>query len=153
MRASVWLLWGRRTARENRSGGRGLCKRGAFVIFSGQQNCVGVASADAHIVTIKRGLEGVIRAEQDVWNSCGGETDSGGNAAETDVASIGERRGFAICADPDDASEVAGAVREISRGAGKLQRMGEAARAAASDYDRVNELRKFVRIIEEARQA
>jgi hypothetical protein len=31
--------------------------------------------------------------------------------------------------------------------------MGEAARAAANDYDRVTELRKFVRIIEEARPA
>jgi colanic acid biosynthesis glycosyl transferase WcaI len=72
---------------------------------------------------------------------------------ETDVASIGERRGFAICADPDDASEVAGAVRKISRDTEKLQGMGEAARAAASDYDRVNELRKFIQVIEEARPA
>jgi hypothetical protein len=32
----------------------------------------------------------------------------------------------------------------------KLQSMGEAARAAAGGYDRVKELEKFVKIIEEA---
>ena len=112
-----------------------------------------LASADAHIITIKRGLEGVIVPSKMYGILAAGKPILAVAPRETDVASIGERRGFAICADPDDASEVAGAVREISRGAGKLQRMGEAARAAASDYDRVNELRKFVRIIEEARPA
>jgi hypothetical protein len=34
-----------------------------------------------------------------------------------------------------------------------LRKMGQAARVAANDYDRVNELRKFVRIVEEARPA
>jgi glycosyltransferase involved in cell wall biosynthesis len=112
-----------------------------------------LASADAHIVTIKRGLEGVIVPSKMYGILAAGKPILAVAPRETDVAAIGERRGFAICADPDDASEVAGAVREISRDAEKLQRMGEAARAAASDYDRVNELRKFVRIIEEARPA
>lgn len=112
-----------------------------------------LASADAHIVTVKRGLEGVIVPSKMYGILAAGKPILAVAPRETDVASIGERRGFAICADPDDASEVAGAVREISRDAEKLQRMGEAARAAASDYDRVNELRKFVQIIEEARPA
>jgi len=60
---------------------------------------------------------------------------------------------FAIWADPDDPSHVARSVRQIFRDAEQLRRMGEAARAAARDYDRVNELREFVRIIEEARPA
>ena len=112
-----------------------------------------LASADAHIITIKRGLEGVIVPSKMYGILAAGKPILAVAPRETDVAAIGERRGFAICADPDDASEVAGAVREISRDMEKLQRMGEAARVAASDYDRVNELRKFVRIIEEARPA
>jgi glycosyltransferase involved in cell wall biosynthesis len=112
-----------------------------------------LASADAHVVTIKRGLEGVIVPSKMYGILTAGKPILAVTPRETDVASIGERRGFAICADPDDASEVAAAVREISRSAEKLRAMGAAARAAASDYDRVNELRKFVRIIEEARPA
>jgi len=112
-----------------------------------------LASADAHIVTIKRGLEGVIVPSKMYGILVAGKPILAMAPRETDVAAIGERRGFAIWADPDDASQVAGAVREISRSPEKLRRMGEAARAAASDYDRVNELREFVRIIEEAHPA
>jgi colanic acid biosynthesis glycosyl transferase WcaI len=110
-----------------------------------------LASADAHIVTIKRGLEGVIVPSKMYGILAAGKPILAVAPRETDVAAIGERRGFAICADPDDASEVAGAVREISRSAEKVRRMGEAARAAASDYDRVHELQKFLAIVEEAR--
>ena len=112
-----------------------------------------LASADAHIVTIKRGLEGVIVPSKMYGILAAGKPILAVAPRETDVAKIGEARGFAICADPDDPSHVAHSVRQIFRDAQRLRRMGEAARAAASDYDRVNELRKFVRIIEEARPA
>jgi colanic acid biosynthesis glycosyl transferase WcaI len=112
-----------------------------------------LAAADAHLVTIKRGLEGVIVPSKMYGILAAGKPILAVAPRETDVAAIGERRGFAIWADPDDASQVADAVREISQSAEKLRKMGEAARAAASDYDRVNELRKFVGIIEEARLA
>jgi hypothetical protein len=72
---------------------------------------------------------------------------------ETDVVAIGEKRGFAVWGDPDDPEQVACAVRKISCDADEIRRMGEAARAAANEYDRVNELSKFVRIFEEARPA
>ena len=72
-------------------------------------------------------------------------------ARETDVAKIGEDRGFAVSADPEDALQVAYEVRRMFQSAETLRRMGAAARAEAHDYDRVSELRKFVRIIEEAR--
>ena len=112
-----------------------------------------LASADAHIVTIKRGLEGVIVPSKMYGILAAGKPILAVAPQETDVVAIGVRREFAIWADPDDASQVAGAVREISRSPEKLRRMGEAARDAASDYDRVNELREFVRIIEEAHPA
>jgi glycosyltransferase involved in cell wall biosynthesis len=112
-----------------------------------------LASADLHVVTIKRGLEGVIVPSKMYGILAAGKPILAVAPRETDVAAIGERRGFATWADPDDPSHVAHSVRQIFRDAEKLRRMGEAARAAASDYVRVNELRKFVRIIEEARSA
>jgi hypothetical protein len=45
--------------------------------------------------------------------------------------------------------KVVEAVRALASDPKKLKTMGEAARAAAPDYDRVNELRKFAEIIEQ----
>ena len=112
-----------------------------------------LAAADAHVVTIKRGLEGVIVPSKMYGILAAGKPILAVAPPETDVASIGGRRGFAVSADPNDASQVACAVRQIFRNAETLRTMGEAARAAASDYDRLNELRKFTQIIEEARLA
>jgi glycosyltransferase involved in cell wall biosynthesis len=112
-----------------------------------------LAAADAHIVTIKRGLEGVIVPSKMYGILAAGKPIVAVAPRDTDVAAIGERRGFAIWADSENASQVADAVRQISASPETLRRMGEAALAAANDYDRVSELRKFVRIIEEARLA
>ncbi len=112
-----------------------------------------LAAADAHVVTIKRGLEGVIVPSKMYGILAAGKPILAIAPPETDVASIGSRRGFAVSADPDDASHVVRAVRQIFRNAETLRTMGEAARAAASDYDRLNELRKFTQIIEQARPA
>jgi colanic acid biosynthesis glycosyl transferase WcaI len=112
-----------------------------------------LAAADAHVVTIKRGLEGVIVPSKMYGILAAGKPILAVAPRESDVAKIGEARGFAISADPDDACEVADAVRQIFRDTERLRKMGEAARVAANDYDKVDELRKFVRIVEEARSA
>jgi colanic acid biosynthesis glycosyl transferase WcaI len=112
-----------------------------------------LAAPHLHVVTIKRGLEGVIVPSKIYGILAAGKPILAVASQETDVANIGEARGFAISADPDDASHVASAVRQIFRDPGLLRKMGEAARVAANDYDRVNELLKFVSIIEEARPA
>ena len=130
------------------------CRNVRFLPFFPASKIASVLAApDAHIVTVGRGLEGVIVPSKMYGILAAGKPIVAVASRETDVAAIGEKRGFAICADPDDALQVADAVRQIFRSAEKLRRMGEAARAAANDYDRVNELRKFVRIIEEARLA
>ena len=112
-----------------------------------------LAAPDAHIVTIKRGLEGVIVPSKMYGILAAGKPIVAVAPRETDVAAIGEKRGFAIWGDPDDAEQVACVIRQISRDSNQIRHMGEAGRAAANEYDRVNELRKFVRIIEEARPA
>lgn len=112
-----------------------------------------LAAPDAHVVTIKRGLEGVIAPSKMYGILAAGKPIFAVAPRATDVVKVGEERGFAISADPDDASHVAYAIRQMFRDAATLRKMGEAAQVAANDYDRVNELRKFVRIIEEVRPA
>ena len=112
-----------------------------------------LAAPDAHVVTIKRGLEGVIVPSKMYGILVAGKPIVAVAPEATDVAKIGEERGFAVSADPDNATCVADVIRQVSGNAETLRRMGEAARAAAPDYDRTNELRKFVQIIEEARSA
>ena len=51
--------------------------------------------------------------------------------------------------DPDKPEEVAAGVRDLVFNANKLKKMGEAARVAAPDYDKVKELQKFVDLLSE----
>ena len=103
--------------------------------------------------TIKRGLEGVIVPSKMYGILAAGKPILAVAPEETDVVKLGDASGFAISADPVDASNVADAVRRMVRDPELVREMGEAARVAANDYDRVNELRKFVQLIEEARSA
>ena len=112
-----------------------------------------LAAPDAHIVTVKRGLEGVIVPSKMYGILAAGKPIIAVATRETDVARIGEERGFAISVDPDDASLAADKVRQLLQNPETVRRMCEAARVAANDFDRVSELRKFTRVIEEARSA
>jgi glycosyltransferase involved in cell wall biosynthesis len=70
---------------------------------------------------------------------------------ECDVVSIGERSGFSISADPDDPAEFAASVRQLIKDPDRLRKMGELARRAAPEYERGEQLKKFVSILERAR--
>ncbi len=108
-----------------------------------------LAAADAHIITVKRGLEGVVVPSKMYGILAAGKPIVAVAPRETDAVSLGVQRGFAVAADPDRPAEVVNAVRALACDPNKLKTMGEAARAAASDYDRVGELQKFVKIIDE----
>jgi colanic acid biosynthesis glycosyl transferase WcaI len=109
-----------------------------------------LAAPDAHIVTVKRGLEGVVMPSKMYGILAAGKPIVAVAPAETDAVSLGAKSGFAISADPDRPEQLADAIRLLAADRAKLQRMGQAARDAAQGYDRVKELQKFVRIIEEA---
>ena len=112
-----------------------------------------LAAPEIHVVTVKRGLEGVIVPSKMYGILAAGKPILAVAPRGTDVAAMGEKRGFAIWGDPDDPVQVANAVRQTLRDANQLRNMEQAAQAAANEYDRVKELRKFLRIIEEARPA
>src|SRR5713101_2004057 len=107
-----------------------------------------LAAADAHVITVKRGLEGVVVPSKMYGILAAGKPIVAVAPKETDAVSLGIQLGFAVAADPDRPAEVVNAVRALASNPNKLRAMGEAARAAAPDYDRVRELQKFVEIID-----
>jgi colanic acid biosynthesis glycosyl transferase WcaI len=108
-----------------------------------------LAAADAHVITVKRGLEGVVVPSKMYGILAAGKPIVAVAPAETDAVSIGVRRGFTVSADPDNPAELVAAVRALACDPKKINAMGRAARAAAPDYDRVKELRKFTEIFED----
>jgi colanic acid biosynthesis glycosyl transferase WcaI len=109
-----------------------------------------LAAADAHMITVKRGLEGVVVPSKMYGILAAGKPVVAVAPRECDVVSIGERKGFAVGADPDDATAFVAAVRRMSHDQGAARAMGQAALAAAPEYERRNELARLVRILEEA---
>jgi glycosyltransferase involved in cell wall biosynthesis len=107
-----------------------------------------LAAADAHVITVKRGLEGVVVPSKMYGILAAGKPIVAVAPAETDAASIGVRRGFAVSADPDNSAELVEAVRALAHDPQKINAMSRAARAAAPDYDRVKELQKFAEVFE-----
>ena len=112
-----------------------------------------LAAADAHVVTVKRGLEGVVVPSKLYGILAAGKPILAVAPEETDAASLGAKFGFAVSADPDRPEEVVAAIRSLVGDQAKVQNMARAARAVAPDYDRVKELQKFVKIIEGAVKA
>ena len=106
------------------------------------------AAADAHVITVKRGLEGVVVPSKMYGILAAGKPIVAVAPEETDVVTLGLRRGFAVFSDPDKPADLVSAVRALLGDAQKLKSMGEAARAAAPGYDRVKELQKFAEVFD-----
>lgn len=107
-----------------------------------------LASADAHIVTIKRGLEGVVVPSKMYGILAAGKPIVAVAPKETDVVSLGEEQGFAVAADPDRPAELVYVIRSLMADAKKLRAMGEAALKAAPSYERSAELQKYLRVFD-----
>jgi colanic acid biosynthesis glycosyl transferase WcaI len=112
-----------------------------------------LAAGDIHIVTVKRGLEGVVVPSKMYGILAAGRPIVAVAPAESDAATLALRQGFGVAADPDKPEELVAALRALMNEPERISALGAAARAASFDYDRVNELRKFVEIIEEAARA
>jgi colanic acid biosynthesis glycosyl transferase WcaI len=107
-----------------------------------------LAAADAHIVTVKRGLEGVVVPSKMYGILAAGKPIVAVAPKETDVVSLGEKQGFAVAADPDKPAELVSVIRTLMADVTKLRAMGEAARSAAPCYDRAAELQKYLEFFE-----
>jgi colanic acid biosynthesis glycosyl transferase WcaI len=106
-----------------------------------------LAAADLHVVTVKRGLEGVVVPSKMYGILVAGKPILAVAPVETDVATLGARQGFAVSCSPDRPAELVAAVRKLAGDPERLRAMGHAARMAAADYDRVAEAQKFEQIL------
>ncbi len=120
-----------------------------FLPFFPSRDIPGVLAApDVHIVTIKRGLEGVVVPSKMFGIIAAGKPLVAVAARETDVAALGVRHGFAICADPANPDELASSIRSLAADPGALAAMGQAALKAAAQYSRASELNTLAGIVE-----
>jgi colanic acid biosynthesis glycosyl transferase WcaI len=100
-------------------------------------------AGDVHIVTIRRGLEGVVVPSKLYSILAAGRPVLAVAAPESDAARIVRESGCGLAAD-------AAAIRAMRNDPEKLAEMGRRARETADKYARVKELDRFVGIIEEA---
>jgi putative colanic acid biosynthesis glycosyltransferase WcaI len=112
-----------------------------------------LAAADAHIITIKRGLEGVVVPSKMYGILAAGRPIVAVAPRETDAAVLGVREGFGCAADPDRPDEVVTAVRALLTDPSRVAAMGAAARSSAPRYARSAEIQKLAAILETTAQS
>jgi hypothetical protein len=129
----------------------GVCNIRFLPFFPGSKIPSVLAAADAHLITVKRGLEGVVVPSKMYGILAAGKPIVAVAPRETDAVAIGEKMGFSVGADPDRPDELVWVVRALASDAARVKEMGHAALAAAPAYDRVMELQKFVKIVSRPR--
>jgi colanic acid biosynthesis glycosyl transferase WcaI len=109
-----------------------------------------LAAGDAHVITVKRGLEGVVVPSKMYGILAAGKPIVALAPSECDVTALAQDKGFGVSASPDDPEAFARCVRELARDTERVKKMGEAAAACAPEFERGKELEKLVRLIEAA---
>ena len=107
-------------------------------------------AGDVHIVTVRRGLEGVVVPSKLYSILAAGRPVLAVAAAGSDAARIVSESGCGVSADPDDPAAIAAAILELRDDPNRLAQMGVRAKETAAKYARVDELERFVEVIEEA---
>lgn len=107
-----------------------------------------MAAGDLHVVTIKRGLEGLVVPSKLYTILAAGRPVLAVAPESSDVAQIVLREGCGVVADPDDPKEVCRVVESLITHPEGIQKLSERAFRAARKYRRTDELRNFVRLVE-----
>ena len=108
-----------------------------------------LAAGDLHLVTIKRGLEGVVVPSKLYSILAAGRPILVLAPEGSDAARVVRRIGCGVVVDPDDPAALAAVVQELAHDRERLARMGERALQAAGDFARDKELQLFRQIIED----
>lgn len=106
-------------------------------------------AGDLHIVTVRRGLEGVVVPSKLYSILAAGRPVLVVASPQSDAARIVRDSRCGLTAEPEDAEGVAAAIRTARDNPGELAEMGRRAHEAAAKYARVKELQVFRAIIEE----
>jgi colanic acid biosynthesis glycosyl transferase WcaI len=109
-----------------------------------------MAAGDVHVITVKRGLEGVVVPSKLYGILAAGRPVLVVAPPECDAARIVVESGCGVTADPDDRIAIANAIRGLRDDPPTpLVEMGIAARKVSGQYTRLSELQRFVAIVEE----
>jgi glycosyltransferase involved in cell wall biosynthesis len=108
-----------------------------------------LSSGDMHVVTVKRGLEGVVVPSKLYPTLAAGRPVLGVAPEESDVVRIIRQTSCGVAADPDEPNRVAEAIRSVMHDSEQLQTMARRARESAFSYDRVKQLKIFCDTLEE----
>jgi glycosyltransferase involved in cell wall biosynthesis len=106
-------------------------------------------AGDLHIVTVRRGLEGIVVPSKLYSILAAGRPVLVVASAQSDAARIVRDSKCGLTAEPEDAEGVAATIRSARDNPGHLAEMGRRAREVAAKYARVKELQVFRAIVEE----
>ena len=107
-------------------------------------------AGDVHVVTVRRGLEGVVVPSKLYSILAMGRPVLVVASPSSDAARIVVESGCGLAANPDDPAAVAGAIRELRSNPARLALMGYRAREVAGKYAKLKELQRFSDIVEQA---
>lgn len=106
-------------------------------------------AGDVHVITVRRGLEGVVVPSKLYSTLAAGRPMLVVAPATSDAARIVTASGCGLVADPDNPEAVAAAIRALRNDPSRLAEMSRRARDAAAKYARVSELERLRSIVEE----
>jgi len=108
-----------------------------------------MAAGDVHLVTVRRGLEGVVVPSKFYSILAAGRPVLVLAHEESDAARLVRRTGCGVVADPDDPASVAAIVQELARDPERVARMSQRAREVAPEFALEKELQRFREVIEQ----
>jgi len=140
----------RRRIEESASG----CKAVRFLPFRPPGELPHVlAAGDLHVVTIRRGLEGVVVPSKLYGILAAGRPVLALASEESDVARVVRRNGCGVVVDPDNPAAVQTVVKELASDPARLSMMSQRAREIAPEFAMHKELELLTRVLEETLQA
>jgi len=106
-----------------------------------------LAAGDMHLITIRRGLEGVVVPSKLYGILAAGRPVLALAPEESDVARIIRRSGCGVVADPDDPQSLTELVKQLARDPERVERMAACAAAIAPQFAMEKELQHFAAVI------
>jgi len=103
-----------------------------------------LAAGDMHLITIRRGLEGVVVPSKMYPILAAGRPVLALVPEESDIARVIRRSGCGVVADPDDPTALSTLVRQLARDPERVLCMSACARAVAPEFAFEKELQRFV---------
>lgn len=108
-----------------------------------------LSSGDMHVVTVKRGLEGVVVPSKLYPTLAAGRPVLGIAPEECDVVRTIRATGCGVAANPDDPESVVAAIQGVLQDSEQLKIMGRQAREISFSYDKVKQLKIFSETLED----